>query len=482
MCTLNMLECNTFETGETTMDTIAATADAASHAINTSTCKKCRSQNVRVLLRDKDRYCKTCFLSMVTHKFKATLGKSKSIRPTDTILVEHSGEANSTVLVHLIKANANESVNKRLKCLCKILYIDDGMVMGRTLEERKFIWNALAEEAESLQLPTYVVPLTECTTNVHCEEIRSINVMETTATSNDAIMQKIFNNLESNTAKDELLRQLKRKLIVSVARELNCNKAFVADTSLDLAVQVLTDVSTGRGCQLSVNVGFSDTRCTDVTLLKPLRDFTRDDVTGYLECCELTPIFSSTNYNQSFPNSIRSITKDFICQLDSKFHSTVSTIYRTSEKLGTKVEEFHNMNLNRDIVANADINDTCLLCELTLDSCYVRDEQFSVIQARIFSELVSTDSASNTTLNSGRTEEVNDSEKKLCRCDNTTCTPLHAQPLQPDIIEKYLCYGCRLIFLNSNKKFGSLPTFLHRKIQEKLQITHLRKEITDFLL
>ncbi|XP_053986584.1 cytoplasmic tRNA 2-thiolation protein 2 [Hylaeus volcanicus] len=480
MCTLNALEYDTYETDETTIDTITASTNIAAHTANTNElCKKCGCQDVRISLRGKHRYCKICFLSMLTHKFRATLGKSKLVRPSDTILIEHSGKANSNVLIHLIKANESEPANKKLKFQCKILYVDDGMVKGCTVKERELIRNALAKEADNLQLTTYVAPLTEDTTNILCEEIQSINAGGVNTASNDAVMQKMFNSLDSDTAKDELLRQLRRKLLVSIAHKLNCNKVFVADTSVDLAIKVLTDVSTGRGYQLSSNVGFSDTRCPDVTLLRPLRDFTREDIAGYLECCELTPILNSINYTEPFPASIRSTTKNFVHELDSEFYSTVSTIYRTSEKLGTKIEEHSKVNVKSDNDANADVNETCVLCELSLDLNSIQEGQLSVVQARIFSELVSTftDSSSSTT-----SKEVNDSEEKHCRCNNTACTPPRTQPLQPDTIKKYLCYGCKLIFFNSNQKFTELPKFLNDKIQEKLRIMHLREQITNFLL
>lgn len=87
-------------------------------------CRKCRCENADVLLVGQSGYCKTCFLNVTNHKFRAALGKSKIIRHGDSILVDHSGELNSTILLHLIKAGMSESAHKKLIFKTVVLYID----------------------------------------------------------------------------------------------------------------------------------------------------------------------------------------------------------------------------------------------------------------------------------------------------------------------------------------------------------------------
>lgn len=91
---------------------------------NATQCRKCRFEDVDVLLVGQSGYCKTCFLTVINHKFRAALGKSKIIRQGDSILVDHSGELNSTVLLHLIKAGMSESTHKKLIFKPMVLYID----------------------------------------------------------------------------------------------------------------------------------------------------------------------------------------------------------------------------------------------------------------------------------------------------------------------------------------------------------------------
>lgn len=495
MCTLNSFGCDTFE-DETIENTIAA-VPGTDNATDSTTmlvknaklfCKKCGSEQIEISLRNKCGYCKPCFLSVSMHKFKATLGKSKSMRPTDSVLIAHSGKTNSTALVQLIKNNANESSCKKLRFKCKVLYIDDGIARGFSSGERKDIRNGLVEEADNSKIATYVTSLTTCTGDILCEEVQSMDTSQTNTIDKDEFIEKLFHSMESETAKDELFRQLKRKLIVRAARKLNCNKVFVADTSVDLATKVLGDVSTGRGSQVSLNVSFSDTRTADVTFLRPLREFTQDEIEGYLKCCNVTPILSASKYNRSYPGSIRTVARNFICQLDSNLNGTVSTVYRTSEKLAAKMKELRNGKIARNIDFAEDVNETCILCELTLDSSNSQEQQLSAVQARIFSQLISMNvdpamcmESSNQSKNA-QTQDINDSVKKHCRCDNATCISFHTESLQPELIASHLCYGCKLIALNSKEKYNLLSCFLYEKIQEKLQITRMQEEIAEFLL
>lgn len=355
----------------------------------------------------------------------------------------------------------------------------DGLVKKRTIEERLFIRNALLKEAETTRLLTYIVSLSKYVSDNIYEEIQPVNVSEINITTDDFALQEMFYGLESDTARDELLRQLRRRLLVSAARSLNCNKVFLADTSVDLAVKVLGNISTGRGSQLPFDVAFSDARCTDVTLLRPLKDFTTDDVSGYLDCCKLCPIITSQKDNHSFSASIRTVARSFVCQLDSEFYGTVPTIYRTSEKLTARLGKLNNPKVNMDIESNIDDN-TCILCETVLNSCS-QDGQLSVIRAKLFSKLVSTtfvESSSSVADNEQTKSKINAKQEK-CYCLGNS---LKKQSLQSYIIKKYLCYSCSLIFLRSNQTHTTLPNFMLNAIQRKLQSMRLRDEISDFLL
>lgn len=480
MCTLNEFEYDTAETEILSTDRLTSDNNVPSLPDIKSFCKVCGSNEIQVSLRNKNDYCKECFLGILTHKFKATLGKSKAIRPTDMVLVAHSGKANSTVLVHLIAANINESTFKKIPFRCKVLYIDDGMAKGRAMEERESIRNALVKEAESTRLPTYIVPLSRCVTDNVCEEIPLVDTSEIGTTREDTAIQEMFDRLKSDTSRDELLRQLRRKLLVSAAHRLNCNKIFVADTSVDLAIKVLGNVSTGRGSQLPFDVTFSDARRIDTILFRPLKDLTGEDIVGYLNCHKLCPIITCQKYNHSFVASIRAVARNFVYQLDSEFYSTVPTIYRTSEKLASKLEKFDDSKVNANVEVDVK-NDTCILCEMPLDSLCSGEGSLSVTRAKLFSKQVSTTFVDSSTSITDKKNIRSLNISKGAKCCHLT-NPLEKQSLHWYIVKKYLCYSCTQIFSDSNQTRITLPNFMLNSIQRKLHSMHLYNEISDFLL
>lgn len=65
-----------------------------------------------------------CFLKSTTHKFRATLGKSKIVRAGDAVLIAFSGSAASTALLNLVSVGLNEAVQKRLRFRPYVVFID----------------------------------------------------------------------------------------------------------------------------------------------------------------------------------------------------------------------------------------------------------------------------------------------------------------------------------------------------------------------
>ncbi len=98
-------------------DAASATAseDETSTCDDLDVCKKCRVAKSSVVLRKRDAYCSDCFLSACTHKFRATLGKHKAVRPGDRVLVAFGGSASSVALLTMIKDGLEETTShKRL--------------------------------------------------------------------------------------------------------------------------------------------------------------------------------------------------------------------------------------------------------------------------------------------------------------------------------------------------------------------------------
>ncbi|KAK0074620.1 hypothetical protein PV326_012288, partial [Microctonus aethiopoides] len=371
-------------------------------------CQKCNSEDATIKLRSRNVYCQSCFQISVTHKFRATLGKSKIVRPNDKVLVAHSGSGKSTALLHLIKAGMHESVHKRLVFQTQVIFIDEGMINNYSIDKRQSIINEIQCQIQPLEFETFVASLAVSLDQNNFAEIEKIqNYLILDNDKNDKQLIEFFNNLTSETSKEDLLKKLRLKVIVHAAKLLGCNKIFFADDSTSLSICILTNVSLGRGAQLSWDVGFiNNLYGDDLIIMRPLKDFTRDEVNYYLHMHNLKAINSKklmTN-TDSF-SSIRKLTEHFLTDLDSQFNGTMSTIFRVGEKVSAVAG------------CSVDQNEHCILCDAPLDTSNLGDIT-SAIKATAFSKLISSGQTKNSGVN-GINNCSDNSSENLVEPSNT---------------------------------------------------------------
>ena len=97
-------------------------------------CKKCDLNIGFVLLQRKDVFCRQCLYDYCSHKFRATIGKSKAIHTGDRVLIAFSGGINSSAIIDMITDGLNEVQHKRLRFIPSIVYIDGNLDFGLTLD------------------------------------------------------------------------------------------------------------------------------------------------------------------------------------------------------------------------------------------------------------------------------------------------------------------------------------------------------------
>jgi cytoplasmic tRNA 2-thiolation protein 2 len=131
-----------------------------------------------------------------------------------------------------------------------------------------------------------------------------------------------------------MLISLRRRLLVEVARKQGFSKVLVGDNATRLAVRLLGDVAQGRGRTIPLDTGFIDDRATDVLLIRPLREFPANEVVMYATFNGLHSV-SIPHLTTLEPEhtSIERLTESFVAGLQVDFPSTVSTVFRTGDKL-----------------------------------------------------------------------------------------------------------------------------------------------------
>lgn len=406
----------------------------------------------------------------------------------------------------MIKAGMSVSTHKKLIFKTTVLYIDGKSYINEqsyvifsfkvitllyfadtdvspnetTDESKNSIRCKIAEQTKSFGFDCYGVSLSQALNKEDVLSIRRIDDQLVNRNNNDEQLHEILTSLPDSTSRTDFLDKLRGKLLVSAARKLNCNKVFVADSTMDIATKVLGDICLGRGAHLSTRAAFCDARCTDIKILKPMRDFTQQELIYYSEYHMLSPVKSKkTEVTIQPATSIQALTHNFTVGLESQFSGTASTIMRTAEKLSAKS--------NKD---NQDMEDNCVLCDASLDSVS-SNSGVTAMKAIEVSRLVSSkDTIARTIVSDKENELFNDKESNRtnqCQSNNQGCcnkrgyTGSKIEQLTTEDVQKYLCYSCKLIFRNSDL-LSRLPASLLFAIQQRLAFKKMKDDISDFLL
>ncbi|XP_017715255.1 PREDICTED: cytoplasmic tRNA 2-thiolation protein 2 isoform X9 [Rhinopithecus bieti] len=148
-------------------------------------------------------------------------------------------------------------------------------------------------------------------------------------------------------------------LILHMARAHGYSKVMTGDSCTRLAIKLMTNLALGRGAFLAWDTGFSDERHGDVVVVRPMRDHTLKEVAFYNRLFSVPSVFTpAVDTKAPEKASIHRLMEAFILRLQTQFPSTVSTVYRTSEKL---------VKAPRDGPAASDSSPCCLLCMCALD-------------------------------------------------------------------------------------------------------------------
>ncbi|XP_063510259.1 cytoplasmic tRNA 2-thiolation protein 2 isoform X1 [Pongo pygmaeus] len=369
-------------------------------------CVKCKEAQPVVVIRAGDAFCRDCFKAFYVHKFRAMLGKNRLIFPGEKVLLAWSGGPSSSSMVWQVLEGLSQDSAKRLRFVAGVIFVDEGAACGQSLEERS---KTLAEVKPILQatgFPWHVVALEEvfslppsvlwCSAQEPVGSERAYkaavdsflqqqhvlgarggpgptqgeeqppqppldprSLARLPAAAQTEALSQLFCSVRTLTAKEELLQTLRTHLILHMARAHGYSKVMTGDSCTRLAIKLMTNLALGRGAFLAWDTGFSDERHGDVVVVRPMRDHTLKEVAFYNRLFSVPSVFTpAVDTKAPEKASIHRLMEAFILRLQTQFPSTVSTVYRTSEKL---------VKAPRDGPAAGDSSPRCLLCMCALD-------------------------------------------------------------------------------------------------------------------
>ncbi|KAI4460472.1 cytoplasmic trna 2-thiolation protein 2 [Holotrichia oblita] len=333
------------------------------------TCNKCREQKSNVLLRGKHGYCKSCFLIGTEHKFKAFLGKHRFIRKDDYVLVNYNLGHPITSLLHFLRSGIDIKTPKQLKFKPIIFYIERNYHLS--VEDRRCLLENVNNQIKRFNFNIYFVSFLEY---VETSEIRlKINFGDIPLGTDDLNkINRICNEKVTPTIRTELYKQFERRLLIGSAKKLGCRHVFMCDLAVDVASQILTNVSLGRGTYLEMDIGICDSRDNDVNIIKPLRFFDIKELVFYNHFNDLIPIVIREDQVDPY-SSVQNLMVNFVQNLQTNFPSTITTVVKTGDKL----------SMDKGISNNR----KCELCSLPIED---RNSRLTSAEATDFSHWLST--------------------------------------------------------------------------------------------
>ncbi|XP_053127182.1 cytoplasmic tRNA 2-thiolation protein 2 [Hemicordylus capensis] len=464
-------------------------------------CMKCKEGSPVLIIRVGDAFCKACFKDYFVHKFRAMLGKNRCIYPGEKVLLAFSGGPASSSMVRQVEEGLSREAAKKLRFKPGIIFVDEGAVCGQgpdTREETRrqvetilratgFPYHLLSLE-EVFDLPASILRSVSDTAATHGhsykeavdgfiqqqrKEAGDAARKEPAATSNTGPppvsrteeLSRLFGAAKTLTAREELLQTLRSHLILHVARTNGYAKVMAGDSCTRVAVKLLTSLCLGRGAFLAADTGFSDNRYGGVLVLRPMREYAAKEIAFYNRLFGVPTVFTPA-LDTKAPDraSIHRLIESFLYKLQSEFPSTISTVYRTGEKLGVTP---------RDAAADGPTElEKCLFCLCALDTNIVGG---SSLEATLLSEQLCQKRPQPSGSSGGCCGEAR-KQTDCCRGPLGPGTAPHSGSLLP-----LLCYSCRTT-LKDMSSWESLPPYIHSEAEGRRCRSAMKAEIQEFLL
>ncbi|XP_053664379.1 cytoplasmic tRNA 2-thiolation protein 2 [Anopheles marshallii] len=409
-------------------------------------CRKCNTEMAVLKLNLKEPQCRVCFLNYVRHKFRASLGSTKIVRRGSRVLVIFTGAAENVTLLDMIRFGLEQDSFKQLRIVPILLYVDDGFVEKTDELRIQQLSKRINVLKQFSSFPSYY---TVCGSSKYAEITFNETFSPIGFEQDEARLLQVLEAVRSVSSKQDLLEQVHNQTYRNIAKALNCNYVFLSDIGIDLAKTLLSNVALGRGCSLAQDVAFCDDRDDAAKLIRPIRDLNPDEVSNYLQFSEAQLQYLPLVKHFEDKPSLQNLTSKFIDNLQQTFPSTVSTVFRTGDKLDVlksvqRVTSDDGANFlamfDKSLTLNdQSVGECCRFCGAVLDY-----KGSKTLFATEYSRLVSS------RINAACSHEDILQKSKQMELDAERAVNGEKNEEQQELL-KHLCHGCRNIFEDINE-------------------------------
>ncbi|XP_050074678.1 cytoplasmic tRNA 2-thiolation protein 2 [Anopheles maculipalpis] len=413
-------------------------------------CRKCNTELAVLKLNLKEPQCRVCFLNYVRHKFRASLGSTKIVRRGSRVLVIFTGGPENVILLDMIRFGLEQDSFKQLRIVPVLLYVDDGFVARADELRIQLLAKRISVLKQFSGFPAYY---TVCGSSKYVEITFDNDFSPTGFEQDEQRLLQVLKSVRSVSSKQDLLEQVHKQTYRIIAKTLNCNYVFLSDIGIDLAKTLLSNVALGRGCSLAQDVAFCDDRDNAVKLIRPIRDLNPDEVANYLQYSETQLLYLPLAKHFEDKPSLQNLTAKFIDNLQQSFPSTVSTVFRTGDKLDAPktVQQIAPAGVPEDgsdflalfdkkltLNDKSPVAERCRFCGAALDY-----RGSKTLFATEYSRLVSS------RINAACSHE--DILQKSKQMELDADRAVNGEDDEKQELLKHLCHGCRNIFEDINE-------------------------------
>ena len=335
----------------------------AERTVDTSLCGRCQDVELCITVRTEG-LCKACFRKYVQTK---VVKRMESFRVRHSmpgkerkLLLALSLGPSSIALLHILSQHLQGQAQKTGRTgfkLC-ILHVKgdrsadpEANYLFEDIKHRypdhEYLMVDLAE-ALSIQGVSKLIP----DIRVDDESIGSHE--EPTASGK---LNRLLDSFKSATSRRDAVQILKRRLIVDIAKQHDCEAVLCGHSTTTLAQKTLAETAKGRGFALPWVVADGESP-HGIPFYYPLREVMHSEVTSYVSFIEPPFALPTEKHRRKLivnakSTTIDDLTEQYFKTVEQEYPSTVANVVRTTGKLKP--------------TASNEIEQQCELCEMPFE-------------------------------------------------------------------------------------------------------------------
>lgn len=399
-------------------------------------CKKCNERKIVVKINLKDAQCQPCFYQYARHKLRAALGSTRIVDRGARVLLVFDGSIESCVMFDIIRYGLTQDQYKRITFVPCALYIDDTCTFESDTHKRQENLSKIMKLLQHFQFEAYYTSIATGGLVIKVEDAQQFQLPLTDGqVKKERNFENALNSLATLTSQQDFVHVSQMDAIRKAAETLDCKFAFLSTVNHQIATDLLANVALGRGSSVANEISICDSRGA-VKILRPIRNLSDVEVETYVKFNDNVPwptdIRNYANSTDTRPTlSLQNLTRQFVNGLQENFTSTVSTVFRTGDKIAAA-----SAPTTKETPKN-----TCKLCHSVLDF-----EDSPTLFAIEYSRCVSAIADQN---------EVNDFDKMKRTAKDALVGDTNANENDVGALWKDLCNGCRNIFRDFKDDTGA---------------------------